>query len=297
MNQDDITSIQKCLCVAAEADDLETVQLLLRDGNLALSWLDSLKHYSALHYAALSGSLKVLRTLLEAGANPDVRSGELMREEEDPSRWHWAPGYTPLMIACRRGSLDLAQELVATQVNVNLVDSQGGSALHAACVGSSKIVKLLLSQGADPNKESCEIYYNEEFSWHAVGRPLHVAAKCGNANAARRLLKAGANVDAPCYFLFGRSPMIYAAAHGQVEVINVLAKFGANPNLREHRYEQGAFWDYTPLHYAVIKRQYEAVKALLKLDAQRRARESLKGRTALDLAKEHGYHEIASLLK
>ncbi|WP_157667618.1 ankyrin repeat domain-containing protein [Comamonas serinivorans] len=89
-------------------------------------------------------------------------------------------GETALMMAAFRGQVDLARQLIARGAQVN---RRGWTPLHyAATNGHLAMIDFLLSQKADLNAPSP----NES-------TPLMMAAMYGSEDAARALLKAGAD--------------------------------------------------------------------------------------------------------
>jgi ankyrin repeat protein len=87
--------------------------------------------------AARIGSEPSVIALLEAGANPDLATGD-----------HWQS--TPLMEAARDGHLEVASRLILAGARVNHPDVSGGTALHwAVLAGETQYAKFLLENGAD----------------------------------------------------------------------------------------------------------------------------------------------------
>ena len=78
------------------------------------------------------------------------------------------------------------------------------------------------------------------------------------------------------------------ALHGNPELIRLLLKHGANPNVQDDR---GA----TPLHEAVKRKKVDAVKVLLQHGADSAIRDS-EGKTPIDYAKEAGRNDILKIL-
>ena len=68
---------------------------------------------------------------------------------------------------------------------------------------------------------------------------LHFAAQRGDAEEVRRLVAAGANVNAQDKN--GNTPLKYASAEPHPEVLRVLILLGATPGLADHR-------GFTPIH-------------------------------------------------
>jgi ankyrin repeat protein len=92
---------------------------------------------SALHYAALRGRPKMIKFLLENGADPSIQN---------------IRGRTALYIALRYDRRDATEELYAhlSPEHVNAIDDVGRTLLHAANHSSSnKIIERLVASGAN----------------------------------------------------------------------------------------------------------------------------------------------------
>ena len=107
--------------------------------------------------------------------------------------------------------------------------------------------------------------------------PLHLATMASNSEALSALLEAGARTTTQDY-LFGRTPMHYAAQFGTAQTINVLHAAGADIDAEEHK---GA----TPLHVVVAWNNPETLDALLEAGADVNARDK-NGVTPLHNAAE-----------
>ena len=113
-----------------------------------------------------------VRVLLEAGADPD--------------NWGGMP-YSPLHLAARRGKEEAAAALVAAGAEVDALDDEGLTPLHAvsgAYGDEHRIASALIEAGADVNAGSPE----------GVS-PLGVAASVGNEAVAVLLISSGARIE------------------------------------------------------------------------------------------------------
>ncbi len=64
---------------------------------------------------------------------------------------------TPLILAIKRGYIDLAIEIANKSINVNLCDESGNSALHYASVlRENRLIAILLDKGTDISKKNRE---------------------------------------------------------------------------------------------------------------------------------------------
>lgn len=156
------------LMVAAGEGKLRVVEKLLRDG-AQVNAADS-DGITALHYAATGRDLKVVQALLRAGADINARTK--------------ANG-TPLMssLGSPYSSKEIALALINAGADVNIVDTDGETALWIATTDSSdEVVDTLLKMGASPNVQA-----------EGGNTPLHMAALNGFVEKVKLLLKYGAN--------------------------------------------------------------------------------------------------------
>ena len=168
-----------------------------------------------LHYAALGGHEEVARLLLQQGAEINTFN---------------AQGLTPLFLASRDGHEGIV-ELLSSQEEANL--ESGDSLAHtplciAVANGHLRIFARLLRRGANP---------------HAKDKngmiPLHIAAKRGNTDAVKSLLKTlgGGRGDINELDNAGNTPLLYAAATGKKELVEALVRAGADLKARNRKGE------------------------------------------------------------
>lgn len=114
------------------------------------------------------------------------------------------------------------------------------------------------------------------------------AALNGQANAVRRLLAAGADLNARDGD--GDTPLHLAALGGDADTVKILLDAGADVSARDDR----VYW--TPLLPAAARGHAGVVRQLLDAGADPNA-ETRDGITALDLAREGGHADIAGILR
>uniref|UniRef100_UPI00358E537B KN motif and ankyrin repeat domain-containing protein 3-like isoform X3 n=1 Tax=Myxine glutinosa TaxID=7769 RepID=UPI00358E537B len=182
-----------------------------------------------------------------------------------------------LLQALRRVSCSLAESMV------NMVDVSGNTALHYAISYSNfPIVGLLLDTGVcdvdKPNKAG----YNAIMlaSLALVTSPKHIEVM-------RRLLVMG-NVNAPASQA-GQTPLMLAASHGRVNMVQELLAHGANVNA--HDYDGS-----TALMCACEHGHVEIAGILLAQPGCQAAATDNDGSTALSIALEARHRNIAVLL-
>ena len=248
---------------AAHWNDLEATDLLIRAG-AAVNTANDLGATPLWVACANSDSTAVVDRLLKAGADPNVTL---------PS------GETPLMTASQAGNADAVKLLLAHGANVNAKErSRGQTALMwAVAQRHPKVVQVIIENGADVNAradvkvmrvntgtflDNTVSDYRSSSFYDVPGvmtlsqrgyTPLLFAAAQGDVESARLLLAAGANVNdmAPV----GTSALVVAAHSGHGALGAFLLDKGADPNAADA--------GYTALHAAILRADVELVKALL----------------------------------
>ena len=226
---------------------------------------------TALLFAAEYGFEDILNLLIGTGADPNLPDFKKR---------------TPLMTAAYRGKANIVTKLLeidSLKKNINAQDKDGDTALiFAAKRGYDNILDLLLQEGADPNLRN----FKER-------TPLMEATKRGKANIVTKLLEIDSlkkNINAQDKD--GDTALIFAAKRGSDDIMDLLLQAGADPNLSN-------FKERTPLMEATKRGKANIVTKLLKIKT---VRDNIDAKdkdenTALSLANQEGYKQIASLLK
>jgi uncharacterized protein len=236
---------------AAQADDIETADLLIRAG--AKVTAANQAGATPLMLASVNGSAAMIERLVKAGADvnaPLTRSGD-----------------TALMIASRTGKVDAVKVLLDNGAKVNARESWGGTTalMWAAAERHPAVVKLLIARGADVNAKSNFVPSAsgrgfegtapaaanpgkpEEFASGSL-TPLMFSAREGDLESARLLIAAGADVNAAG--ADGKNALSLAIFDGSYDVAAFLVDDRANVNQAD---AQG----FTPLFWAVDRRNME----------------------------------------
>ncbi len=155
--------------------------------------------------------------------------------------------------------------------SLSIHDENGRTELHYAADGNySKMVKILLKYGADPNAKN------------DIGEtPLYIAARTTTATIdqdtieiIRNLLKYGADPNAKSND--GWMPLHNAASNRNLEAVKLLIKYNADVKATDNN-------GWTPLHFAAYFNEWEIAKILIENDADPHVRD-INGRTAIDIA-------------
>ena len=130
--------------------------------------------------------------------------------------------YTHLGLVEYDRRVKIARVLRAAGASENGKDRHGMTALVKAARNAPSHVKLLLSEGSDPNLKAGE---NGETA-------LMVAAENGHVEAVEQLLAHGADVNAQDNK--GRTALMRAARKRNAEMVKLLLDRGARMDIRDH---------------------------------------------------------------
>ncbi|XP_032995195.1 caskin-2 isoform X2 [Lacerta agilis] len=212
--------------------------------------------FSALHHAALVGSLELISLLLEAQATVDIKDINGMRPlhyaawqgKVEPARlllraaasvnMASLDGQIPLHLSAQYGHYEVSEMLLQHQSNPCLINKAKKTPLDLACeFGRLKVAQLLL------NSHMCVALLegqSKDTSDPNYTTPLHLAAKNGHKEIIRQLLKAGIEINKQTKT---GTALHEAALYGKTEVVRLLLqvrlKGGIDVNIR-NTYNQTA---------------------------------------------------------
>jgi len=230
---------EKRLAEAMMSEDIPTVKSILEERMLNID-VARVKSDFLLHHAAAYRKLEILKELLKAGANPNLKD---------------VHHRTPLSYAARDGYHDVAVALIDANANVNGTGSASPLFL-AAMHGHAHVVKLLLSRGADHSQRASD-----------GSTPLILAARDGHTPVVRLLLdKDKSLIDEKD--VHGFTALVYACQDGQTEVAEELIERGADVNSK-------SVSGWTALHKASQHGHEDIVELLLEASADPTAKNFL----------------------
>lgn len=200
---------------------LSTVEALIKSG----ADVNAANRYGVtpLSLAAGNGNDRVLRLLIEAGAN--ARAADAALRE----------GRTTLMLAARTGNVTALKLLIEKGADVNAVESRTGTTalMWAALDNRADAVRALVAGGANVNARSKVTAYP-----HTPPGVIGDALEEGYSYVGQTVLPRG-----------GWTALMYAARQGSLDAARALAESGADPNIADP--------DGTPaLTFAIINGHY-----------------------------------------
>ncbi|RPH96655.1 hypothetical protein EHM69_00460 [candidate division KSB1 bacterium] len=224
---------------------------------------------TALHMAAQSGQLDMVRYLLDHSANVNQLD---------------AHGGSALGWAVENNQMEAAELLIARGAIVNPLScpekfpcSQHlSSPLHRASIRSPRMVEFLLGKGGDPNGRDYD-----------GSTPLIYSTWSDSIRCMEILLARGAN---PNIADSNRHTALYRVCQsGKLPQIELLLKNGADPNIADND-------GITPLHIAAVCGFDTIAQKLISASADVNAKDELKHRP-LYYAQYHGHSHLAEYLK
>ena len=213
---------------------------------------------------------KLQHLLEQGGASVDTARSDKMRSVIKSN-------ISPLRLAAQHGFTEIVKELLLNGADVNKQDTDSFTALHAAAQdGYRETIKELLTNAADTEVKD------------VIGHTaLRLAVKDGHSATVELLLSWGARADT--LSLDGYNTLVVAAQEGHELVVRQLVQHGMNVN---ETIENGL----NPLLAAVESGNIAMVKELLLHDARVDLRDSATGLTPLQVSAQLGYLDILNLL-
>ncbi len=152
---------------------------------------------------------------------------------------------SPIAEAAARGDRDAVKLLLKKAADVNAAQGDGMTALHwAAMNGDLELAEMLMVAGANVRATTRLGTYT----------PLYLASQQGHGPVIQALLKAGADLKTGTPN--GTTPLMVAAAAGEIAAVKVLIENGADVNAKDGVRAQ------TPLMYAAASNRAAVIELL-----------------------------------
>jgi len=217
-------------CQTSDYDEIE--RILSTDNKKIINYANS-DGLTALHQASIDGNIKMIKYLLEKGADINVTDNE---------------GWNCLHASASCGYVEIARYLVDQGINIAEVTCDGELASDVCAEDSPKMSRYLdeiyknVDKDVEREKEEKEMFrdsmkYYYYFQTHGVkykpepvddvgASPIHVAAAKGYTIVLRVLLEAGFYIDRKD--ADGWTPLHAAAHWEQFDCCKILAAYGAS---------------------------------------------------------------------
>ncbi|CAH0387234.1 unnamed protein product [Bemisia tabaci] len=309
VNEEGATALHYACQVTKEeverpGEDQEVVKYLLEGGtNVELQTKQN--HETAFHDVAVAGNNDVLTQMLA-----HLQTSEIQRALNRQTTLGW----TPLLIACHRGHMQLVNTMLNNHARVDVFDLEGRSALHLAAErGFLKVCDALLTHKAYINSKSrvgrtalhlaaangfadlCRFLIQDHNATIDVltlrkQTPLHLAAEFGQIEVCRLLLELGADIDATDDL--GQKPVHVAAQNNFPEVAQLFLE--QHPSLVMAATKDGN----TCAHIAAMQGSVRVIEELMRFDRTGviAARNRVTEATPLQLAAEGGHADVVKVL-
>ncbi|GLA80565.1 hypothetical protein AtubIFM56815_001389 [Aspergillus tubingensis] len=229
--------------------------------------LDAPQPYTPLYAACSRGSWKTVETLVQLGASVDLRFDGNNAER----------GWQPLCIAALYGYPRTIRSLLDNEADPNLrgLGANITALSLAVCEsGDPECVRLLLGHGANPNHEL-----------HQPVFPVFLSQETTQLDAKLEILDVLVNHSNPidvnavdnCWYR-AMTPLMYAAASGDCNLVRWLLSHGANIALVDEKKQNALFHAVEGHHNSVVQLLLEQGSSLIEKNTQ--------GTTMLELAIE-----------
>lgn len=181
-----------------------------------------------------------------------------------------AEGTSPICLAVYHGQPDIAEAIAAVKGSLDVFE--------AAVLGrTARLRELVEADRSQLTAVAADGFY-----------PLGLAAYFKHPEAVRLLLDLGADVHQAAANATQVTALHAAVSSNQTQIVQWLVDAGADVNARQQM-------DYTPLMGAAANARLEILDILLAHGADP-AMKTVDGKSAADLAREHGHESIAARL-
>jgi ankyrin repeat protein len=255
---------------ASREGDLYSVNSIIAAGIGAdINKIDNDTGKTALMYASENGHFLVVQSLINAGADVNIRGKDYDKN-------------TALLIASNKQNFDIVKSIIDAGANVNIEDRNGTTPLlYASTVGELSIVDYLINKGANIHYKHNGplVYASRSGHLHIVDylinrgldintktfnnedNPFSIAITEGYLGIVDSLVRAGVDVNQK-YYYHNTNALIMASERGHLHIVDYLVKAGLGLTVNDTD-DLGK----TPLMYASEKGHLPIVDYLIKAGA------------------------------
>lgn len=222
---------------AVRNEDIYQILSLLNGNTDVNRTEDDLSGNTSLHIATVLGNVKIMKLLLDAGADVNMEN-----------KWGLSALGCAIEKCCKP---QVVKVLIDAGANIDVTNDSGQSALYLATIVSDvKMMEYLLSRGADVNIK--DISYGQT--------PLHIAVILNESNSYQKtievLLKNGADVNVPDRL--GTTPFHKLVEKADFQTIEeFILNYKADVNVKKNCGE-------IPLFKAIERNSVEIVQLLVR---------------------------------
>ncbi|XP_055944745.1 serine/threonine-protein phosphatase 6 regulatory ankyrin repeat subunit B-like [Argiope bruennichi] len=298
--------------LAIFSKNLDIMERLLERSKFDIN-LKGRSGHTLLHYAAISGSLQLVKHLVAKGATFNSRDSSgakpihlatweghqdiveyFLNEGIDIDDRDFLRFWSLLHYAAAGNQSEMCKVLIKYGLNVNCVDANGDTPLHIAVrLGNVDVLHTLLHYGAYIHLFEEKISSIKILAAFIFVDNLFAAAMEKNVSKFEALLKEGLRLSKLGYAnikTVGNMTLLHCVSwKGYEEFVDLLLKYNADPNARS---ESG----FTPLHFAAACSHPRIVRALLRSGAMFDAENNSK-KTPVNYAADIDIIEHLDLLK
>lgn len=211
-------------------------------------------------------------TLIDAIKAKDVAAALAALSADPASSRQPAPdGASPICLAVYHGQQQIAEAIAAVKGDLDVFE--------AAALGRTAQLRALI----EDDRSRIRAYAGDGFY------PLGLAAYFKHPDTVHMLLDLGADVHQAASNGTKVTALHAAVSSNQPQVVRWLIEAGADVNARQQM-------DYTPLMGAAANARHDILEMLLAHGADASLK-TTDGKTAADLAREHGHADIAARLE
>ncbi|KAJ5175412.1 ankyrin [Penicillium canariense] len=202
MNVRNTVSANSRMAIACKSGDFDRARQLLASGAARGNDVTP-SGWPMLDYAIESGSSKLVRLLLDHGAEPDLTYGE--------------HNMTALQSSFLRGDLTIARVLLSQGADIEHVDSDGYSVLSYLWVNDGRVDNSAEFMRLCRTNSFSEVNACDNRGW----MPLHRAAAVGTPEDVEEFMRLGASLDLRADW-YGWTALFFAASHDNIKTFQTI---------------------------------------------------------------------------